>query len=58
MLQLLNAAGLSQYKSNFVNEMIEGMELAEMDEEIWKTDLGIHSHSDWLKLKTAMAEKM
>lgn len=53
----MSAAGLSQYRRHFANEMIDGMVLAEMDEEMWKIDLGIHVQSDWMKLKGALVER-
>lgn len=58
MQEFLNAAGLSLYRRYFANEMIDGMVLAEMDEEMWNIDLGIQAQNDWYKLKAAIVERL
>lgn len=58
VLEFLNTTGLSQYRHYFASEMIDGMILSELDEEMCRNDLGMNSQNDWLKLKAAIHQRM
>ena len=50
MLQLLECVGMKQYMSRFQEEAINGEVLAELDEEMLQSDLGISSKLHQMRL--------